>query len=417
MNPSDSTPRVSQVASSVDVPSSLGEAESLPAAVTRRLSEPFPSRGAAEVLARRVRDLLRSGAVAAGDRFLTDEELVAVTSLSRSTVRRALAGLRSEGWLQSQAGLGTYVGRAVVVAEPQPKGASSVRSAPSLGGLRLGMIAFSEQTPSYDWVKPAVLRGIHEVADKYDARVELLTGMSRSGATLDDGLRRIERSGVDAIVCLSVDPSDALLLRSASERGLRCFLAGTAFPDLPVPRVCEDNRAGMDDVVRRVAGLGHERIGLVMRRWPSPWLFKRHEQWHDTRRELGLPLDEGLMHWLPQADEPMMAESTFSELASWIERAQPTAVVCGHWAPALHLGQLLRNGAFRVPDDFSLVVIDQYPEVPSMLGVQPATLEVPLVEIGRTLVRLAAGWVEDQAPPSLTKLPMVWRDGDTLVAR
>ncbi|MEM7576950.1 MAG: GntR family transcriptional regulator [Planctomycetota bacterium] len=385
----------------------------IPPSVARLLAEPFPGRGAADVLARRVREVLHSGALSAGDRFLTDEELVEITSLSRSTVRRALSGLRDEGWLKSQAGLGTYVGTVVPSSATADCGSVAAERSSS-SALRLGMIAFSELTPAFDWLKPAVLRGIHSVADEFGTRVELLTGVGSSDMKVADGVKRLEQSGVDTVVCLSVDPADGLLLRLASERGMRCFLAGTAFPDLPVPRVCEDNRAGMDAVVRRLAGLGHERMGLVMRRWPSPWLFKRHEQWHDTRRDLGLPADEGLMHWLPQNNDALMADSAFTGLARWIERAKPTVVICGHWAPALHLGQLMRSGAFRVPDDFSLVVIDQYPEVPSMLGMQPATMKVPLEEIGQTLVKLSAQWCAGEQPPSLTKLPMGWIDGDSL---
>ncbi|MEM1026633.1 MAG: GntR family transcriptional regulator [Planctomycetota bacterium] len=378
------------------------------------LKKPYPARGAANVLADRVRNLLAAGTYTAGDRFLTDEELVSVTQLSRSTIRRALAGLREEGWLQSQAGLGTYVGRWAGEGRSDNHRVAPGSVSSATRALRLGLIAFSEQTPAYDWFKPSVLRGIHSISDEFNVRVELLTGVGGSDVPLAEGVKRIERSGIDALACLSVDPADALLIRSASERGVRCFIAGTGFPELSVPRVCEDNRAGMDHVVRELHALGHDRIGLVMRRWPSPWLFKRHEQWHDSQRELGLAIDEGLMHWLPQQDEALMADAAFAELEAWIRRSRPTAVICGHWAPALHLGQLLRTCAFRVPDDFSLAMIDQYPDVPKMLGFRPATLEVPLEEIGRTLVRLAADWVAGKKPRSLTKLPMRWIPGESL---
>ena len=59
-------------------------------------------------------------------------------------------------------------------------------------------------------------------------------------------------------------------------------------------------------------------------------------------------------------------------------------------------------------------MIDQHPEVRGYLGTTPATLAVPLREIGQELVRLAAAWCAGQEPPSLTRVPMRWTSGTTL---
>ncbi len=368
------------------------------------LSASYPSRGAAEELSQRICALLREGGYGVGDRFKTDDELVELTGLSRSTVRRALIAIKEEGWLSSKAGLGTFVGRV--------SGTSvTVRGTVAAPAIRIGVMAFNSRMPVFDWLTPLLLNGVNEVAGPAGTRVELLGGFAD---TLEQSLERLERCHPDVIACLSSDPGDAMLLRAASDRGMRCIVVGTLFPDLSVPRVCEDNRGGMDLAVRKLAAMGHRRIGLVMRRWVGSWLFKRHEQWHDSLQALGLPFDEQLMHWLPQSDAKVMAREAIEELGGWIENTRPTAVICGHYLPAMHLGHLRREGRLRIPQDLSVVVVDRHPEVQWMLGIEPTTIELPLAQIGRTLVDLAHQWRNGVQPPTLTQIPMTWRDGLTV---
>ncbi|MEO0586972.1 MAG: GntR family transcriptional regulator [Planctomycetota bacterium] len=373
------------------------------------LRKAYPSRGAADVLCERVTTLLRDGGFAVGDRFLTDDELAEATGLSRSTVRRAIGVLRTQGWLRSKAGLGTFVGR---LEGPTPgSGDGAEDRIMGASTLRIGVLAYSVSSPEFDWFTPRVMQGIQPVAAEARARVELIGGL---GNDIEDALAHVDRLAPDALICLSVNPSDELLLRHASQRGLRCLVAGTAFPELDIPRVCEDNRGGMDMVVRKAAEQGHTRIGLMMRRWPGAWLLKRHEQWHDTMRDLGLEHDEGLMHWLPYRDEAYIAQSAHDAVAAWYDRAKPTAIVCGHYGPTLHLGQMIRQRRLTIPGDLSVAVIDQHTDAHKMLGVAPAMASLPLREIGHTLATQAIGWCHGNKPPSLTRLPMTWDDGTTL---
>ncbi len=371
------------------------------------LSRPYPARGAVEVLSDRVCHLLSHAGYTVGDRFLTDDELVELTGLSRSTVRRALAALRQRGWLQSRAGMGTYVGR---IDGERPR-SSHVKTPVGRQAIRMGVLAFNGKMPDHDWYTPQVMRGVSEASADHNVRVEMLTGLT---GPLSESVVKLESVAPDVVISLSADPNDGPLLRLASEGGMRCLLAGTTFPELDLPRVCEDNRGGMDMVVRKLAERGHERIGLIMRRWVGSWLFKRHEQWHNTLRRLGLAHDEQLMHWLPMQDAELVAPQAFTDVADWFERARPTAIICGHYAPALHLGHLIREGRLRVPEQASVAVIDLHPEVPRMLGMPPASAALPLREIGRKVVELASAWCDGQAPASLTRLPLTWIEGPTL---
>ena len=394
------------------------------AAALQALGEPYPPRGSVEVLAERVAAVLRGGEYGVGDRFFTDEELMAATGLSRSSVRRALGGLRDEGWLRRRVGRGTYVGR-TSDATPGPREAPPRRPAAAApAALRVGVLAFSGRSPAHDWFTGDVMRGISSGGDAAAAsgaddavplRVELLGGYTD---TLAGSLARLEASAPDVLVCLSSSPDDAMLVRMASERGMKCIVAGTVFPELDEPRVCEDNRQGVRMVVRELAERGHGRVGLVMRRWNGPWVFERHEQWLASCAEFGVAADEALVHWLPGAERDLLNPTTDDRLAGWIERAKPTAVVCGHYAPVENLGHLVRAGRLKVPGDLAVAVIDQqHPLVARQLGVEPSGAVTPLHEIGARVARLAAGWARGVTPERLTRLPMRWHEGATTPRR
>src|SRR5882757_1445022 len=79
-------------------------------AINAAFSEPFPSRKAFVALRRRLEDQLRGGGFSAGDPFPSDADLVRTTGLSRDTVRKALAELSRDGWIERRHGLGTFVG-------------------------------------------------------------------------------------------------------------------------------------------------------------------------------------------------------------------------------------------------------------------------------------------------------------------
>ncbi len=374
------------------------------------LAHGYPARGAVDELHRRVRKLLTAGVYQRGDRFLTDEELSSTTGLSRSTVRRALGRLRDAGYLESRAGLGTFVGDVAMRGGGHDDPARrSVGRARARQGIRLGILAFGKPKDREDWLTLSMMRGLHIAAERCGATVEFVSGLK--GSLLDE-VDRIAGSGIDVVISLSADPADAMLLRALHDRGVKCLLAGTLFPDLPLPRVCEDNRGGMDMVVRQIAAQGHQRIGLLMRRWVGSWVFKRHEQWMDTLRALRLPADEGLMHWLPMSDERFIADDVYGSLMEWMTHARLDALIIGHWGAVHHLSHFRRSNTVDIPHGTALAMIDQYPEIRSMLGFTPDTAVVPLQQIGEVLVDHAVAWMDGDTPPSLTTLPMHWQPGD-----
>jgi GntR family transcriptional repressor for pyruvate dehydrogenase complex len=69
------------------------------------------------VLASELRDEIRQGGLAAGERLPSEEVLVQRTGLSRTSVRRAVEQLKTEGLVETRAPMGAFV---VGLAGPVP---------------------------------------------------------------------------------------------------------------------------------------------------------------------------------------------------------------------------------------------------------------------------------------------------------
>jgi DNA-binding FadR family transcriptional regulator len=74
-----------------------------------RLSPLAPARNRTHDVVERIAGEIRSGALRAGDRLPTEQEMVAAFGVSRTVVREALAALKADGLVMTRQGSGAYV--------------------------------------------------------------------------------------------------------------------------------------------------------------------------------------------------------------------------------------------------------------------------------------------------------------------
>ncbi len=134
----------------------------------------LPSVPAYTQLAERLKARIGSGELQPGARVPSEQELIAVTGLSRVTVRAALSMLARDGLLVRRQGVGTFVGH------PIDQELSSVQTTPEVL-LMLGMVPdvkvlnFAAVVPPPDVQRALRLRP--------DERVVLMRRLYRSGGT------------------------------------------------------------------------------------------------------------------------------------------------------------------------------------------------------------------------------------------
>ena len=391
------------------------------------LAGPFPARGAVGALRERLVGELRRRRPRPGEPFLNDGEISERTGLSRSTVRRALDGLRRDGWVSREPGRGTFVGPRLAAPDAAPDAAPAA--------VRLGVVLFDIAGLGEDWITPHVLAGIDDAAGESGVAVELL-GVREDDA--DGLLRRLEANRPDVLASLAAKPRDALFLRDAQRLNIPSLVVGTAHQFLGLPTVVEDNPQGARLAVRQLVDAGHERVGLVLNRWPAGWVFERQESFELALEAAGLAERSAGTCWIGTADHPAYGDQWHSHrtaalasprpdapapfdgaaerVAAWLARERPTAVVAGSYAAIFILGRAAASLGLSIPRDLSVVGFDPHPQAAEWLGVRPTLARLPLRAMGRRIAAASRSLAEGARPSDVgrVRVPFALEPGDSV---
>lgn len=180
----------------------------------------------------------------------------------------------------------------------------------------------------------------------------LVLQVVRDEAAEAEGYERLARDGrVDGVFLSDLrhdDPRPAQLQRL----GLPAVTLNRLPGPSPFPAVCLDDRAGVRDAVRHLAGLGHTRIGHVS--GPPNYLHgsSRRSAWSQAIAELDLPPGpEATGDFTPASG----AAATRQLLA---DEDPPTAVVYANDLMAMAGAAVARELGLEVPGDLSVTGFD-----------------------------------------------------------
>jgi LacI family transcriptional regulator len=387
------------------------------------ISGPFPSRKAFQVLRDQLVSYLQECGAAAGDPFCSDAQLMEKSGLSRTTVRKAVDDLCDAGWVERRAGVGTFVGPRVEL--PQTA-APALKRAGKMNGqksacVHVAVLLHLQGEGGVDYFTRGVLQGLDAVAEEEALTVELVGDSNLDVPAL---VKRLKRTRADVLVVMPCTTRHAMLTGVAESMGVRCLLAGTHLFDAGLPTVCEDGEQGAALAVRHLVEKGHRRIGLWLSQTPAIWVHQRRNGYLKAMRECGLGPDERLVLWTPCS--PVEDTACRSHLANvelfenYMRAERPTALIIGSSGQHTRtLGAWLRKRHVHVPDELSVVCIDQnYEDYSRFLHRRPTVVALPLVEMGRTLAHLAKevcrAKVQGTALPAETiLLPCTLAEGDS----
>jgi len=254
--------------------------------------------------------------------------------------------------------------------------------------------------------------------------VELVGDHNMNAATL---VKRLTRSGADILVVMPSTARHALLAGAAESVGIPCLVAGTHLFESGLPTVHEDGVSGAALAVKHLASTGHKRIGLWLSQAPAIWVHQRHNGYLQALREQGLTPDERLVLWtpyVPVADATLKTQLAHIEaLKAYLQEQRPTALVIGSSGQHTRtLGEVVRKDNIRIPEELSVVFLDQnYDDYSRFLHRRPTVVALPLVEMGRTLARLAANVHRaklggETHHATTTTLPCTLIEGDSVAA-
>ncbi|WP_262297409.1 LacI family DNA-binding transcriptional regulator [Microvirga sesbaniae] len=224
-----------------------------------------------------------------------------------------------------------------------------------------------------------VLEGLKTAATAKEIEISLvpLPDSDENHAQLRDVL---DSQSILGVLLLTVD--DMQVMGRIQESGKAAVLINGDDPLMRMSSVSPCNRSAARMACDYLIGLGHRRIGFVMRPGRAT-IRRRLEGWRDALFEHGLPcLDENVIDvedWTPECAERAIGDRLDKG------SLDVTALLCA--ADSLALGALsaLTARQMACPSDMSIMGMDDLP-ISDLLTPRLTTMHIPARELGETAV-------------------------------
>lgn len=299
---------------------------------------------------------IRSGRIQPHDPLASRHDLIKRYGCSWATVHRAISELILEGVLYAQQGKGTFV-------------------APR----------------SIEFIQ---VLSLHPIPSWHHSLVEMMEGMREATFHASIGLTAINLPhqvpsdyDLDGHIILTPAVSDEPTLLQAMRRGARFVALGSDYPDNPeLPCVNADTRSGTHKAVKRLIEAGHRHIGLIGVMEAFPNYQREMDGYESALRSVGLPVLPTYV--LSRSHREADFDRTISD---WLgAHPEVTAIFAADYATSLTIFQIARDRGISIPDDLSLICMDELPTA-DLLSVPPVRVVQPFREMGqRAVSRLVA---------------------------
>ncbi|MDR2387745.1 MAG: GntR family transcriptional regulator [Deltaproteobacteria bacterium] len=273
-----------------------------------------------------------------GDRFLSESDLCARLKVSRQTVRQALAVLETRGFISRRRGSGTFV------------------TLPGLYDQAQGQIVGVISTYFSDYIFPHIVSGVERVLAKNQITMQLAV----TNNLVSDESRAL-RSMLDRNVAgLIVEPSKSALpnpnvklYEEVSRKQIPLVFFNAAYGWSDFPLVAMDDVAAGRIATEHLISLGHEKIAGIFL-LDDMQGHKRYQGFLECQGSDGQA--ENRVLWFSNNEKPNLFTFNADKVADLLARV--SSVVCYNDSIALGLYEFCRGRGINIPDDLSIVGID-----------------------------------------------------------
>ena len=345
--------------------------------MARERSETTTVMPAAARAASVLREEIRGGRYAIGERLSNERELASTLGVSRETIRQSLKILSNERLIVSQHGRGTFV--------TNPTYSSHSNSTET---SLIGAMVYEKE-----YYFGAILQGAFSHATRRGFM--LATGMNDTEEAENEHLEAFIKSGIKGLIFVprNLGKHSSQTYDRLAEENIPLVMLDNRLPDRYEDFVTVDDFHGTTLATRYVIELGHTRIGYVEHDNPDdvPSQPERLLGFLNACRLAGIHVPDS---YVIKVNQDTIGEQT----AAFMQQSDPpTALVFYNDYLAVRTFEVIRELNLRVPEDLSIVGFDD-----SLLArncaVPITTVSPQPHELGRTAVDLLVGKIESSQP-------------------
>lgn len=318
-----------------------------------------------------------------GQKLPSEQELREQFGVSRQTVRRALAVLEKRGAVYSRQGSGSFV------ADPQKEEEGKSR--------RIAVVT----TYVDNYIFPKIIKGIEQVLseENFQVQISFTNNRVQKETEILESLLDQELRGLIIEATKSALPNPNLpLYRRLLEKGVQVLFLNSGYPELDCPVVALDDREAGRCAARYLIEMGHRETGGLLKSDDGQGL-RRYEGFLEELRAAKIYPDDNRFVWYDTGDLGHF---------DWMERrilnrfSGVTAVFCYNDAAAVELEELLRRNGIRVPEDISIVSVDDT-DLASYGDVELTSVHHPKEKLGGKAARMMLAMIRQKKEPEMLK--------------
>lgn len=307
---------------------------------------------------------ISNGTFVRGDKLPTENELIERFSVSRQTVRRALKELTENGTVESRRGSGTYV-------------TASIRRCKDRE-IRIAVMLTYVDT----YIFPVIVKGIESVLTPAGCAMQIAmtdNAVEKERMLLKEFIRTRSVDGIIAETVKSGLPNPNLnLYRELENIGIPVLFVNSFYKDLEIPHVSLNDRMAGYLAARHLVECGHRSIGGIFKADDGQGHL-RYAGYTEALMDNDIKVKSGQIIWIDSEELKNMEE----ESEKFLKRLKNcTACVCYNDETAWKLVQIFQKAGKRVPDDLSVVGIDDS-ALARLCPVPLTSVENPAGELGR----------------------------------
>jgi len=321
---------------------------------------------------------IRNGKYSPGERFCSENELSDFFSLSRQTVRYAMSILEEQKYIRKVRGSGTYICDNLPCINPKT--------------MNIGVIS----TYFDDYIFPGIIRGIEDVLSANGYAMQF--AMTNNKATREcRTLTHLLKTGVDGLI---IEPTKSGLpnrnIKMYEDINVPVVFFNSDYPSLTYPYISLNDVEAGHIAVKHLFNRGHKRIAGIFLHNDLQG-HRRYLGYLNAHYEMKIDADDENVIWYSTED----LQSLFRNSERILARiGDCTAVLCYNDQLAVRFIEMLRANGIRVPDDISVIGIDNS-ELSAMCDPPLTTIAHPLDRLGRCAAETLISMINGQKGQSI----------------
>lgn len=274
-----------------------------------------------------------------GARLPSEHELSGMFKISRQTVRKAISILEEEEIVESRQGSGTYVCNFVV----PPK-------------ATMNIAVYMSYVDGY--IFPSIIQGIEKIVSKYGYSLQISFTNNRVEKESLILKNLLEKGMVDGIISeptkSGITNPNIGLIEEIVKRKIPLIFINTYYPNLDLPHVCLNDEEAGYIITKHLLDMGHRKIAGIFKADDGQG-HRRYAGYLRALQEAGELIHDERVLWIDTEDLRYLT----SEGTRVLRRVQGcTACVCYNDITALALAEICEKNGIQIPQDLSIVGID-----------------------------------------------------------